>query len=75
MDQRDQDLLDRQMGRMTPPPRADNTLVLAATALFLAGMTLGGYLTAYTNGPPIQTASNESLAPLTQPTHAIPIAR
>ena len=63
------------MGHVAPRPRADGTLVLVATALFLAGMTLGGYLTAYTEEPPTQTASNEFLAPLTQPTHTAPIAR
>jgi hypothetical protein len=75
VDQRDQDLLHKQMGHIAPPPRADGTLILVATALFLAGMTLGGYLTAYTEEPPTQLASNDVLAPLTQPAHVAPISR
>jgi hypothetical protein len=46
MDQRDQELLDKQMRRLTPPPRSEGTIVLAIMAVFIAGMTLGGYLVA-----------------------------
>jgi hypothetical protein len=57
MDQRDQELLDKQTRGLIPPPRHDGVVALAIAAVFFAGMTFGGYLFANKNEP-LQIASN-----------------
>jgi hypothetical protein len=44
MDQRDLDLLDKQMRRFDPSPRRDGVLMLAVVAVFFAGLICGSYL-------------------------------
>jgi hypothetical protein len=58
MDQRDQDLLEKQVGRISPPPRSDGIMALAVLAVFFAGMTIGGFMYAYENEP-MQIAAND----------------
>ena len=60
MNRRDQELLDKQLHGVLPGPRHDGALALAILAIFLAGMTIGGFLTAVTDEPPIRVASNEA---------------
>jgi hypothetical protein len=55
MDRRDQELLDKQMRRLTPP-RNDGVIAVLLAAMFLVGMTLGGVLSAH-KSEPIQIAS------------------
>jgi hypothetical protein len=55
MDRRDQELLDKQMRRLTPP-RNDGVIAMMLAAMFLVGMTLGGFLSAH-QSEPIQIAS------------------
>ena len=55
MNRRDQELLDKQMRRLTPP-RNDGVIAMVLAAMFLAGMTLGGVLSAHKTEP-IQIAS------------------
>jgi hypothetical protein len=55
MDRRDQELLDKQMRRLTPP-RSDGVIGVLLAAVFLVGMTLGGVLSAHQTEP-IQIAS------------------
>jgi hypothetical protein len=55
MDRRDQELLDKQMRRLTPP-RNDGVIAVLLAAMFLVGMTLGGVLSAHQTEP-IQIAS------------------
>jgi hypothetical protein len=55
MDRRDQELLDKQMRRLTPP-RNDGVIAVLLAAMFLVGMTLGGVLSAHKTEP-IQIAS------------------
>jgi uncharacterized membrane protein YoaK (UPF0700 family) len=43
MDQYDQELLDKQMGRLTPP-RNDGTIAVLLVATFLVGAAIGGVL-------------------------------
>ncbi len=43
MDQRDWELLDKQM-RQSTPPRNDGIVVLTIAAVFLAGLAIGGIL-------------------------------
>jgi hypothetical protein len=55
MDRRDQELLDKQMRRLTPP-RNDGVITVLLAAMFLVGMTLGSVLSAQKTEP-IQIAS------------------
>jgi hypothetical protein len=43
MDRRDQELLDKQMRRLSPP-RNNGVIVALLAAMFLVGMTLGSVL-------------------------------
>jgi energy-converting hydrogenase Eha subunit F len=56
MDRRDQELLDKQMRRLTPP-RIDGVFAVLLAAMFLVGMTLGGVLSEQKTEP-IQIASD-----------------
>ena len=56
MDRRDQELLDKQMGRLSPP-RNDGAIAVMFAAMFLVGMALGGVLSAH-ESEPMQIASN-----------------
>ena len=55
MDRRDEELLDRQMRRLSPP-RNDGVIAVVLAAMFLVGMALGGVLSA-PQSEPIQIAS------------------
>ena len=55
MDRRDQELLDKQMQRLSPP-RNDGVIAVLLAAMFLVGMTLGGVLSE-PKTEPIQIAS------------------
>lgn len=60
MNRRDQELLDKQLHAIYVPPRNDGVLMLAVVAVFLAGITLGSFLFAYTSEPgpsPVQVAA------------------
>ena len=57
MDRRDQELLDKQMRRLSPP-RNDGVILVMLAAMFLVGMALGGFLSAHENEP-MQIASIE----------------
>ena len=57
MDRRDQELLDKQMRRLTPP-RHEGVIALMLAAMFLVGMTLGSVLSAH-KSEPTQIASIE----------------
>jgi hypothetical protein len=59
MDRRDQELLDKQMRRLTPP-RKDGVIAVLLAAMFLVGMTLGGILSEHqSESELIQIASLE----------------
>jgi len=55
MDRRDQELLDKQMRRLSPP-RNDGAIAVLLAAMFLVGMTLGGVLSEH-KSEPIEIAS------------------
>ena len=57
MNRRDQELLDKQMRKLTPP-RHEGVIALMLAAMFLVGMTLGGVLSEH-KSEPIQIASME----------------
>ena len=50
MNRRDQELLDKQMARLTPP-RIEGAIALMLAAMFLVGMTLGGVLSPHQSAP------------------------
>jgi len=58
MNQRDQELLDKQLSRITPAPRSEGVMVLAVLTVFFVGMAFGGFLYAY-ESQPIRIASND----------------
>ena len=64
MDQRDQELLDKQL-RAVRPPRNDCTTILMLVAVFFAGMTLGGILAH--KSEPMRIASNDATAMISVP--------
>jgi hypothetical protein len=55
MDRRDQELLDKQMRRLSPP-RNDGVIAVMLAVMFVVGMTLGGVLSE-PKTEPIQIAS------------------
>jgi len=55
MNRRDQELLDKQMRRLTPP-RNEGVIAVMLTAMFLVGMTLGNVLSPH-KSEPVQIAS------------------
>jgi hypothetical protein len=57
MDRRDQELLDKQMRRLTPP-RNESVVALMLAAMFLVGVTLGSVLSPQISAP-TQIASME----------------
>jgi hypothetical protein len=57
MDRRDQELLDKQMRRLTPP-RNEGAIAVMLAAMFLVGMALGSVLSEH-KSEPIQIASME----------------
>jgi hypothetical protein len=75
MNKRDQEFLDKQLRRTVPPAPNRGVLTLMLVAVFLAGMTAGGYLYAFTK-PLVPTKLAASAAPSAAPaTIALPIAR
>jgi len=62
MDRRDQQLLDKQMRRLTPP-RNEGAIAVMLAAMFLVGLALGGVLSPHQSSPdqgePTQIASLE----------------
>ena len=58
MNRRDQELLDKQMRRLSPP-RNEGLIGVMLAVMFLVGMTLGSVMSAHESEPiqPIQFAS------------------
>ena len=73
MDQRDQDLLDKQL-RGLSPPRNDGIMILMVVAMFFAGMTFGGILFTH-QSVPMRTASNDLTAAISLPNVGPPTTR
>jgi hypothetical protein len=65
MDQRDQELLEKQLRAINPAPRQDGVIIVTLLVGFLAGMTLGGFLVGHTSEP-MRVASND-VAPTAYP--------
>ena len=58
MDQRDLELLDKQMRAINRAPRRDGVIIVAVLMVFLAGMTVGGLLAGPPNAP-TRVAAND----------------
>jgi hypothetical protein len=76
MNRHDQELLDKQLRALSVAPRNDGVMILALLVVFLSGMTVGGFLYAFTDQPgPTRIAMNDR-APITAfPNNALLIAR
>jgi hypothetical protein len=69
MNRRDRELLQKQLRNVSAPPRNDGALMLAVVAVFLAGMTAGSFLYAFTDQPPVRVASNDAVSPIAAAPH------
>ncbi len=58
MDQRDQELLDKQLRYLNPPSRNDGITIFMLVAIFFSGLVVGAVLFGH-RGEMIQIASNE----------------
>jgi hypothetical protein len=75
MDRRDRDLLNKQLGRLSPPPRNEGMLILAIVAVFVVGMMAGASLFSRNSELPVQTAATETVPLITVPADTPTIAR
>jgi len=73
MDQRDQELLNKQL-RGLNPARSDGTMILMIVAVFFIGMTIGDILFAH-QSVPMRTASNDLTAAISLPNGGPPTTR
>jgi hypothetical protein len=51
MERRDRELLEKQLRRLTAPPRDNGVLILATLVVFFGGMAIGGFLFGYESVP------------------------
>jgi len=72
MNQRDQELLNKQFRWLSPSPRNDSVMVLAIVTVFVAGIALGGTVFAHLSDP-MQIASNNATVAIS-PSRAPPLA-
>jgi hypothetical protein len=75
MDKHDRELLDKQVGRLAPPPRGQGVLMVAITGVFLVGIMVGGLMFARNTEPPVQVASNDGTAALSFFLNGRPVSR
>jgi hypothetical protein len=62
MNQRDQELLDKQLWGVSPgPPRNGGMMSVALVVVFLVGIAIGDILLAH-GSKPMQTASHDAMA-------------
>jgi len=60
MNERDQELLEKQLHGQNIVPRSDGVMILAILAVFFTGIAVGGFLYAYTDDP-VQIAANDTV--------------
>jgi hypothetical protein len=60
MDQRDQELLDKQMRAINPAPRRDGVTIVTVLMVFFVGMSVGGILAESANEP-TRVAMNDAV--------------
>ena len=59
MNRRDRTLLNKQIGKLTAPPSNGPFMMLVVAAVFVVGMTLGGFLVGF-RGAPVHIAANDA---------------
>ncbi len=75
MDQRNQELLDKQLRRLNPFPQDEAVTVFSVLAFFLASVALGGFmalrgLVSAHKSEPMQIASNDATPAVSIPNGA-----
>ena len=76
MDLRDREFLDKQRGRIGSKPRHHGVLILVVIAVFLVGITIGGFghlVFGHKTEPPLRTAFNEGTAELSFFLNGVPV--
>jgi hypothetical protein len=72
MNQRDQELLNKQFRWLSPSPRNDGVVILAIVMVFFTGIALGGTVFAHLSDP-MQLGSNDATAAIS-PSSAVSLA-
>jgi hypothetical protein len=67
MNQRDQELLDKQFPTMSSGSRHYGAQMLGVVAVFCAGIAFGSFLYAYTDKPPVHLAVNDTMIAIAPP--------
>lgn len=76
MDQRDQELLDKQLWGVSPsPPRNGGIIGLALAVVFLVGIAIGGIVFAHDSNQIMQIASHDTTAAISFPNVVPPTVR
>jgi hypothetical protein len=75
MDKHDRELLDKQVGRLTPARRGQGMLMVAIAGVFLFGIIVGGLMLARNTEPRVHMASNDGTAALSFFLNGIPATR
>jgi hypothetical protein len=65
MNQREQELLSKQLGWLSPSPRSEGVMVFAIVVAFVAGIILGALFLHQSN--PIHIVSNSAMAAISHP--------
>jgi hypothetical protein len=69
MDQRDRELLDKQLRQLQPEPRQISTTIAVMAGVFLVGVTFGGLV--FSSREPVRVASSD-VVPSGMPLSAMP---
>jgi hypothetical protein len=72
MERGDQELLDKQLRHVQVAPYDDGAVMVVLTAVFLAGMAIGGFLYAFT-GAPLRAAAEHAQPNQQIASNAVPI--
>ena len=65
MNQREQELLSKQLGWLSPSPRSEGVMVFAIVAAFAAGIILGALFLHQSN--PMHIVSSSAMAAISHP--------
>jgi hypothetical protein len=74
MNQREQELLDKQLHGLSVAPRTDGVMIVGLLIIFLTGILLGSFLYAYSDQP-MRMALNDTTPAMAFPHAALQIKR